>query len=418
MTKRPARLTQAFVNAIETPGRYSDGRRAFGLTLLVKPLRSGHGFSRAYSQRITLPDGKKRQIGVGAHPLTTLKMAREAAFANAQAIRASQVAIPSSTLLSTLQPVQPIPQAQPIITQPFAIETPVFSEVAEQTIAALRDTWKGNRHEIMWESQLRNYALPVLGNLPVNRITSGDVVRVLSPIWTTRHATAKQLKMKLNTIFDHAVARNWIDENPTARASKALPKMKTNGVDNRRALPYQEIPRAIEKIRAARVIYPATKQGLEFMILTATRRDETRLATWAEIDLTARLWTIPALRMKGGYEHRIPLSRQAVDLLERIGGDKSGYVFQSKNGKSIGQNTFIDLLKRNAVDSSVHGFRSAFRTWAEDLTDASHTAKEMALSHRVGNQVEQPYMRSDVLDQRTPLMQDWSDYLLEISIDK
>ena len=246
----------------------------------------------------------------------------------------------------------------------------------------------------MWESQLRNYALPILGDLPVNTITSGDVVRVLTPIWTTRHATAKQLKMKLNTIFDHAIARNWIDENPVVRASKALPRVKTNGVDNRRALPYQDIPRAIEKINAARVIYPATQQGLIFMILTATRRDETRLAAWAEIDLQSGVWVIPASRMKGGYEHRIPLARQAVDLLERIDGDKSGYVFKSKNGKSIGQNSYIDLLKRNAIDSSVHGFRSAFRTWAGDLTDASHTAKEMALSHRVGNQVEQPYMRS------------------------
>ena len=412
MTKRPARLTQAFVNAIETPGRYSDGRRAFGLTLLVKPLTSGHGYSKTFAQRLTLPDGSKRQIGLGAHPLTTLKMARENAFANAQAIRVSQAGIPSTTLLSTLQSVQSIPQAQPTITQAFAVETPVFSEVAAQTIAALRDTWKGDKHEIMWESQLRNYALPILGDLPVNTITSGDVVRVLTPIWTTRHATAKQLKMKLNTIFDHAIARNWIDENPVERASKALPRVKTNGVDNRRALPYQEIPRAIEKINAARVIYPATQQGLIFMILTGVRRDEMRYATWSEIDLTARLWVIPASRMKSGYEHRIPLARQAVDLLERIDGDKSGYVFQSKNGRSIGQNTFIDLLKRNAIDSSVHGFRSAFRTWAEDLTDASHTAKEMALSHRVGNQVEQPYMRSDVLDQRKPLMQAWADFVL------
>ena len=410
--QRPARLTQAFVNTIEIPGRYSDGRRAFGLTLLVKALKDDTGYSKSYAQRLSLPDGSKKYIGVGAHPVTTLKMARETAFANAQAVRISQVAIPSATLLSTLQPAQSIPQAQPIITQPFAIETPVFAEVAEQTIAALRDTWKGNRNEIMWDSQLRNYALPILGNLPVNRITSGDVVRVLTPIWTTRHATARQLKMKLHKIFDHAIALNWLDTNPVERASKALPKMKTNGIDNRRALPYQEIPRAIEKIRAARVIYPATKQGLEFMILTGVRRDEMRLATWDEIDLTAQLWVIPAHRMKGGYEHRVPLARQAIDLLERVDGDKSGYVFQSKNGKSIGQNSYIDLLKRNGVDSSVHGFRSSLRTFAEDLTDASHTAKEMALSHRVGNQVEQPYMRSDVLDQRKPLMQQWADYIM------
>ncbi len=411
--ERPAKLTQAFVNGIGTPGRYSDGRRAFGLTLLVKPLKDRSGFSKTYSQRLTLPDGKKKAIGLGSHPITTLKQARDTALANAQANRAAQgitpelrrvlADSPTAAIRSIIAAAQP---PQTVVT----IDTPIFADVADMTIEALKPTWKGNKSYTMWNIHMKKYVLPVIGDLPVHKIESRDIVKILSPIWTSRQPTAKQVKMRLAKIFDTAKANNWIEENPVDRASLALPKVKRD-VSNMRAIPYQDIPEAMLKIQSVKTKSRATPDALIFMILTASRRDETRLATWDEIDMEARIWTIPAKRMKAGCEHRVPLSEQAIEVLERQ-STSEGLIFSRRRGKPLGINSALDLLQRLGINSTVHGFRSCFRSWSEDMTDASHTAKEMALAHKVGTTVEQAYQRSDVLDLRTPLMQKWADYIL------
>ena len=420
MERRPSRLTQAFVNAVETPGRYSDGRRAFGLTLLVKPLKDGSDVSKTYSQRLTMPNGKQKQIGLGSHPLTTLKMAREAAFANAQANRQAKSSTVSSSLLAALNGTPTPVQATPLAPTPVAMPTPLvasvtmdaptFAEVAQMAIEALTPTWKGSNTLKMWQSQLR-HAYPKIGDLPVNRIESKDIVKVLSPIWTTKHATANQLKMKLSTIFDHAIAHGWIEINPVVRATLALPKSKKHRPENHEALRYGDVAEAVATISANTTAHYATRDSLLLTILTATRRDEVRHADWNEIDLDNALWTIPAERMKSGVQHRIPLSRQALELLERQ-PTRNGIIFTTKKGKTLSTYTCLAFLKKQGIKSTLHGFRSSFRTWAEDLTDATHTAKEMSLAHKTGSRVEQPYQRSDVLDLRRPLLQDWADYIM------
>ena len=371
-----------------------------------------------------MQDGSKKQIGLGAHPLTTLKMARETAFANAQAVRAAQAGMPSTRILETLTMPQPQPVTPTTQVVEVAAYAPTFQEVAEQTIEALIGTWKdvsgvqgkNNSTEKFWRGQLQNFAYPKIGNLPVNKIESSDIVRVLRPIWTKQYPTAHQLKMKLATVFDHAIADNWVDINPVSRAEKALPRVKHQKIP-RLALRYQDIPSAIEKIQSADARYPATPNGLMFMILTATRRNETRAAKWDEIDFENRTWTVPASRMKSGREHRIPLSQQAIDILHSI-ERTSDYVFANANGKPLSEGTYLGFLKRHEIESSVHGFRSAFRTWSEECTTASHSAKEAALAHTLGSKIETPYMRTDMIQERHGLMQAWADFILGDSVDK
>ena len=428
--ERPTRLTQAFVDCINAPGRYSDGRRAFGLTLLVKPLKNGSGLSKSYSQRLAMPDGTQKTFGLGAHPVTSLKMARDSALANAQIVRASRSSIPSKSLLTTLNNAKPfslveiIPQT-PVI-ESATVDAPVFREVADITIDALRGSWKVkpeqkmSHTERMWHTQLENHVYPFIGDTPVNRIESGDVVRVLNRIWTGAHPTAKQVRWKLAKIFDHAIGRNLIEFNPVERASKALPKIR-HTAEPQRAIEYHEMPETMERIQSARVRFPATRHALAFTILTATRRDETRLAKWSEIDMDACLWVISGERTKmDGEDVRIPLSQQALDILRTVRTERavdSEYIFANPDGMPLSANTLSNLLSREKIDSSVHGFRSAFRTWAVERTDASFEARENALSHQVGNQVVRAYERTDMLEERTDLMQSWADYIFEISID-
>ena len=216
--ERPTRLTQGFVNCVKIPGRYSDGRRAFGLSLLVKPLKDSSGLSKSYSQRLRLPDGKQKTFGLGSHPVTTLKLARESAFTNAQTVRASRANSPSMGLIAALSQAQ-TPNPMPIISQSaipasVTVDAPTFREVAEMTIDALAPTWKdvsglaewkNNTYEKSWHSQLSNYVYPRIGDLPVNKIESGDIVMVMSNLWVHANPTAVQLKMKLYKIFDYAL---------------------------------------------------------------------------------------------------------------------------------------------------------------------------------------------------------------------
>ena len=151
--------------------------------------------------------------------------------------------------------------------------------------------------------------------------------------------------------------------------------------------------------------------GLIFMVLTATRRNETRAAMWDEIDFESRTWVIPSERMKSGKDHRIPLATQAIDILHSI-DRTSDFVFANANGKPLSEGTYLGFLKRQEIESSVHGFRSAFRTWAEECTSASHTAKESSLAHIIGGKTELPYMRTDMILERQGLMQDWADFIM------
>ena len=199
----------------------------------------------------------------------------------------------------------------------------------------------------------------------------------------------------------------------------ALPTQQT--ATNHRALPYGEVAEALEVIEGSSAGW-AAKACLRFTILTAARNGEARNAIWKEIDLAARTWTVPAAKMKAGVEHRIPLSDKALDVLRHAKsmGHDSSLVFPSPiGGRVLSDMSLTAILRRNglATRTTTHGFRSAFRTWAEEWAEADHAVKELSLAHQVGNKVEQAYSRSNLIRKRAVLMQQWAGFITEQSAD-
>lgn len=217
----------------------------------------------------------------------------------------------------------------------------------------------------------------------------------------------------MRAVFKWAMAHGFIALNPAGEAiDGALPPMPRLVNGHMPALPYQQVPDAILKIRSSEA-WPATKLAFEFLILTVCRSSEVRGAMWTEVDTEARLWTIPAERMKAGKPHRVPLSNAAITLLKGARGfeDATGLVFPSPQGKMLSDNALSLRARKDKLGAVPHGFRSSFRDWAAECTSASHAAMELSLAHTVGSAVEQSYARSDLLEQRRELMEAWADYV-------
>lgn len=278
---------------------------------------------------------------------------------------------------------------------------------------ANRPRWRNAHHTASWMQALERHAFAKLGAMPVHRIRQADVLRVLEPIWTTKPETARRVRQRVRTVLAWALAQGHIDSNPAdKRIDPALPKMPKVKA-HLRALDYREVPAALAAINASRASL-AARLSLRFTILTAARNGETRGARWSEMDLEARQWRIPGERMKAGVEHRVPLSDAAIAVLEqaRTLDDGSGLVFPSptKPGRHLSDMALTKVLRDNGLAdrTTVHGFRSSFRTWALEQTNTPWAVAEMALAHTVGDSVEQAYVRTDLYDQRTELMRQWA----------
>ena len=291
----------------------------------------------------------------------------------------------------------------------------VFKDCAEKYIAAHRAGWSNAKHANQWTSTLETYAYPVFGSLPVASIDTALMMKVLEPIWTTKTETASRVRGRIEAILDWATARGFrVGENPArwrGHLDKLLPaRSKVQKVKHHKALPYTEIGAFMEKLRdqdgfAAR--------ALEWLILTASRTSETIGATWEEIVFEAKVWTVPADRIKGGKEHRVPLSPSALKIAKEMQKVKDGdYVFQGgKPGKPLSNNALLELLKRmDRRDLTAHGFRSTFRDWAAEQTNYPREVAEMALAHTIEDKVEAAYRRGDLFDKRKRLMDDWAKY--------
>ena len=273
-----------------------------------------------------------------------------------------------------------------------------FEEAADRYIAAHESSWKNAKHRQQWRNTLATYAIPIIGDMDVAEITTEDILRVLEPIWRTKPETAVRLRGRIENVLDWCRARKLRDgANPTG------------SVRHHPAMPWQEIPAFMALLRANSAI---SARALEFTILTAARTSETIMATHSEFDLDKGVWHVPASRMKASVEHRVPLSTRAREImggLPRIDG--TAYVFPgARQGRPLSSMSMLELLRGLRPGLAVHGFRSTFRDWAAEETEFPSEVVEMALAHRIENEVESPYWRGDLLPKRRALMEAWAAY--------
>ena len=377
------------------PGVYTDGG---GLTLRVKP--SGR---RTWVLRLTVK-GKLRNFGLGAYPGVSLKAAREQADELRRAARRGE---------------DPADQLKAQRTAPRMEETsiPTFAQAAERVIALRAPTWSSTRHATQWRESLRLYALPVLGDRPVDEIQTADVLSILEPIWTAKAETAGRVRQRMATIFDYCVATGWVDLNPCNGAVKAALPRRMRNRRHHPALPYAEVADALGAIRET-AGHESTKLALEFLIQTAARAGEVRHATWGHMDLNAAVWTVPAEHMKMRRPHRVPLSRRALAVLEaaqqRTGGKDLIFPSNRKKGQPFSNMAFAMLLRRAGYGHvTTHGFRASFRTWTLEQTDAPWAVAEAALAHNLGGGEVMAYVRSDLFERRRELMEQWCSFVAD-----
>jgi integrase len=293
-----------------------------------------------------------------------------------------------------------------------------FKQCAERYIEAIGPGWSNPKHAGQWRATLATYAYPVIGSMPVNKIGSNGgtdmIMQVLQPIWYIKTETANRVRGRIEAVIDWAKANGYRDgENPArwrGDLDKLLPaRGKVAPVKHRRALPFAEMPDFIAKLRAV----PGTAaRALEFTILTAGRTSEILGAKRSEFDLAARMWTVPANRMKARRPHRVALSDAAIALINAMPAD-SAYLFPgAKEGRPLSDMALTMTLRRMGLaDIAVtHGFRSTFNDWAHEKTDYPNEAIEMAIAHVVSNKVEAAYRRGDLLQKRHALMADWCSY--------
>lgn len=390
MADRPKTLSAAFVKTVKRPGRYGDGRGGHGLSLLVKTASTGR-LSKSWAQRLRL-HGKPFDIGLGSYPRVSLALARARALENAQGME---------------QGLDPR-------AKPSAI--PTFTEAIEQVIAIHAETWRSAITLKRWRATLGTYATPRLGDKPVSEITTADVMAVLTPIWNTKPETGRKVRQRMGAVMKWAVAQGYRVDNPAGDAiGAALPKTSRR-VEHHRAIPFADVGAAITTIRDSRA-WPGTKLAFEFLTLTATRSGETRLAKWSEIDEKTATWTIPASRMKSALEHKVPLSRQALDVLWQAKqiSDGAGLVFPSQRGKALTDSTISKVVRENGIAAVPHGMRSSFRDWASECSNADEDICELALAHVYSDRTKAAYKRTDLFEKRRELMQQWADHILSTS---
>ena len=363
-----------------------------GLYLHVEPSGSRH-----WVQRLVI-HGKARALGLGSFVLVPLADARERALANRRVARSGG-------------DPRRIPRRVPGM--------PTFEDAVGRVLAIHEAAWKaGGRTAENWQTTLRHYAYSCLGSKGVDRVTTADVMAALLPIWTRKHATAQKVRQRIGTVMKWAIAQGYRNDNPAGDAlTAALPK-RAAPVRHQRALPHGEVAAAVATVWAS-AAWTGLKLVFEFLVLTAARSAEARLATWEEMDLDALVWTVSAARTKAGREHRVPLTSWAVEILNearRLGVESTNVapaelVFPGRRGKVIRDATLSGLLQQLGIGAVPHGFRSSFRDWASERTDHPREVIEAALAHVVRNQTEAAYARSDLFERRRRLMNDWMRYL-------
>ncbi len=381
------------IKNLSEPGRYGDGG---GLWLQVRDLDH-----RSWLYRYQM-NGRARQMGLGPFPDVPLSEARE----EAQRCR--------GLVRSFIDPIEQKQQLKADAAAKAGVET--FRKVAERYIAAHANSWSNPKHRAQWGATLATYVYPAFGNRSVAAVATGDVMRVIEPIWRTKPETAARVRGRIEAVLDYATARGWRHGDNPARwrghVANLLPaRSKVAPQQHHSALPWQEMSAFLRTIRAEAGTSPL---ALEFAILTAARTGEVIGAKWSEIDMAEATWTIPAERMKAKKEHRIPLSRPALAVLSKLlpnrPAEGDGFVFPGgKVGSAMsnmGMNMLLRRIKRE--DLTVHGFRSTFRDWVSETTAYPGDVAEAALAHTVKGRVEAADRRGDLFEKRRAMMADWA----------
>ena len=374
-------LTDRKVQQTKTPGRHVDGN---GLYLIVDPTGAKRWVLR------TVVHGRRRDMGLGSVKLVSLKNARE------QAAKYRHVARTGG---------DPIAERRK-----NSIVMPTFLEAANTVHS--QATWKNKKHQKQWITTLKTYVFPLLGDRRVDCIDTPDILNVLKPIWLSKPETARRVKQRIKTVMDYSKATGFrTGDNPVEGVLKGLPK-QTASKKHHKALPHKKLPEFIARLRLSHQ-NGITKLALEFLILTAARTNEVLGASWNEVNIEDATWVIPAERMKSRREHRIPLSKRALEILRLARSMSTGshLVFPGKNySKPLSDMVFTMALRRMSVDATAHGFRSTFRDWAAEETNFPAAVCEMALAHTVKNKAEAAYLRTDLFVKRRELMENWSQY--------
>ena len=349
-------------------------------------LRVTPGGGRSWVQRIVVR-GRQVDRGLGGVDLVGLDEARLIALDNRRNAR--------------IRGVDPFAERQ----RQQAAQT--FADAEQETLAANRDRWAPGTIKI-WQGVMRLHVLPRLGKLRVADLTRDDLIRCLSAIKAV--SAARAARVRIGQVLELALSRGWCSENPAKSGNgldAALPRLRGRSKGHHPAAPHGEVSAVLSRADGA-TAGPAAKSCLRFVALTAARSAEARGAEWAEIDLDAATWTIPAARMKSNRDHRVPLSGETLAILTERRGNHPRFVFAGAAGKPLSDETLARLVRPAGV--TVHGFRSSFRDWAGE-TGQDRAVAEHALAHVIGDQTERAYARSDLFERRRALMQDWADYV-------
>jgi integrase len=383
------RLSDVSAKAEKRPGRHSDGG---GLYLNVSPSGTKSWLF------MWVRYGKRREMGLGGYPVVTLAKARSQAAACRTAVS----------------------EGRDPIAERLRKAEPTFGECADQYIASIKSEWRNAKHEYQWNQTLTAHCQPIR-TMRVSEIATDDVLKVLTPIWQSTNETASRLRGRIERVLDFAKVKGWrTGENPAlwrGHLRNILPKRQKLQRGHLRAMPYEDVPAFVERLRKAEAM---AARALEFAILTVARSGEVLGATWQEIDFGRKLWTVPKYRMKTGETHKVPLSDAALAVLKPLHEARvSEFVFPGlTSGRPLSGMAMEMLLRRMKVtNATVHGFRSSFRDWCGDTTNFPREVAEAALAHKVGDEVERAYRRSDALEKRSRLMQAWADYCSSVKAD-
>ena len=402
MPKIARELGALAIGRLTTPGWHAVGGVA-GLGLQVAPTGA-----RSWVLRHVIA-GKRREIGLGGYPTVLPAQARE------KARSARQMASEG------VDPLQAKKAAQSAIQRATA-KAVTFKKLAEQYIAAHESGWRNAKHGAQWTNTLTQYAYPFIGSMLVADIDTAAVLQVLQAepergkgtLWATKTETASRLRGRIESVLDYAATQGLREGSNPARwkghLDHTLPaKQKVAPVEHHAALPVSDMPGFMRSLRA---VEGMSARALEFSTLTAARSGEVRLMTWAEVDLSANVWTVPASRMKAGREHRVPLSDAAIAVLKGLERPKDcEVVFPGKQSQPLSDMSMTAVMRRMKVAAVPHGMRSSFRDWVAECTSHPHEVAEMALAHAVGNAVEAAYRRGDLFSKRAAMMSDWAAFL-------